>query len=135
MATTWGSRVRRCEPWLAGAMFLGMAVTVGPQAVVGAVDDPGMWNTLYLVMWVVVMVVLGRECVVGLRKRGTAAGSSAPTPAIVLPDDVLAVVESTGGRVAAVKMLREAHPGLGLKATVDLVDDARRDPSDSGPAT
>lgn len=36
--------------------------------------------------------------------------------------DVEAAVAATADRVSAVKALREQHPGLGLKAAVDLVD-------------
>ncbi len=43
-------------------------------------------------------------------------------PSAVPTGDVLAVISATDDRIPAIKLLRERHPGLGLKDAKDLVD-------------
>lgn len=50
---------------------------------------------------------------------------STPTPvdpATVPPEDVVEAIDTTDSRIPAIKLLRERHPGLGLKEAKDLVD-------------
>ncbi|MDJ0362686.1 ribosomal protein L7/L12 [Rhodococcus sp. H29-C3] len=55
--------------------------------------------------------------------RPTSAPIEPVDPSMVPADDVLAAISATDSRIPAIKLLREHHPGLGLKDAKDLVDD------------
>lgn len=55
--------------------------------------------------------------------RPTSVAIESVDPSMVPADDVLAAISATESRIPAIKLLREHHPGLGLKDAKDLVDD------------
>ncbi|ORI27664.1 ribosomal protein L7/L12 [Rhodococcus sp. 1168] len=55
--------------------------------------------------------------------RPTSEAVESVDPSMVPADDVLAAISATDSRIPAIKLLREHHPGLGLKDAKDLVDD------------
>ncbi|MET4049569.1 MULTISPECIES: hypothetical protein [unclassified Rhodococcus (in: high G+C Gram-positive bacteria)] len=58
-----------------------------------------------------------------LRPTSTSEAVESVDPSMVPADDVLAAISATDSRIPAIKLLREHHPGLGLKDAKDLVDD------------
>ncbi|MBY6536017.1 hypothetical protein HQ343_15925 [Rhodococcus sp. BP-154] len=114
---------RRIELWLSAIVLVCLVGGVGPS-VVGAVVSVGApWNWFKLAVWACVVVGFVHTFVKAWRGR--------QSPGAVLPDpdvsvaDVERIVSSEPNRVAAVKALRQQHPGLKLKDAADLVDAAR----------
>lgn len=81
----------------------------------------GNWYAVAFAVFAVVMLLDW------LRPTSTSTSTSAAVesvdPSMVPADDVLAAISATDSRIPAIKLLREHHPGLGLKDAKDLVDD------------
>lgn len=110
------------EKWGQIVLLVWTAVFVGPSLIGDMLEEPTAWHVTLVVIWVVAVAVLAYFAV-----RERFFGPHAPTPPRVAPDtvpasDVADAVTSTATRVAAVKKLRELHPGLGLADAVHLVD-------------
>ncbi|MCX6468488.1 ribosomal protein L7/L12 [Williamsia herbipolensis] len=108
----------------AGVVFGVAFVYLAACYVFDAIDSP----SIYRVFLAIVSVVLAASIGVNGYRRMT--GRSRPAlayprvnPASVPFDDVVAVTTGTDDRIDAIRQLREAHPGLGLKDAKDLVDE------------
>lgn len=81
---------------------------------------------MVLCIWSIAVVHTVVSAVVRLRRRGH-LGTWFANPVVatdgVPAADVHAAIESTDDRVAAIKALRELHPGLELMAAHGLVND------------
>ncbi|MGU3294626.1 ribosomal protein L7/L12 [Williamsia sp. M5A3_1d] len=89
-----------------------------------AIDRP----SIYRVILAVVAVALAAGTILNGYRRLTgrsrpAVALSRVNPATVPFDDVVAATASHDDRIDAIRHLREAHPGLGLKDAKDLVDE------------
>ncbi|MGJ0121184.1 ribosomal protein L7/L12 [Williamsia sp. MIQD14] len=108
----------------AGVVFGVAVVYLAACYVFDAVDRPSVYR---VVLAVVAVALAVGTCVNGYRRM---TGRSRPAlayprvnPATVPFDDVVAVTTATDDRIEAIRHLREAHPGLGLKDAKDLVDE------------
>ncbi|MBM7415489.1 MULTISPECIES: hypothetical protein [Nocardiaceae] len=84
-------------------------------------EEPTAWHVTLVVVWVFAVAVLAYFT---FRERFFHRDVPPPrvAPDVVPASDVADAVDSTATRVAAVKKLREAHPGLGLGDAAILVD-------------
>lgn len=117
------------QRWAAIAVAVLFPLVVLPPRVADAVDRPTVWNWVVVVVVVGCIVVFVREAVTLWRRRfgrgrDTGLGGSGVAVGEVPMADVKCAIASTTNRISAIKALRERHPGLGLKAAVDLVDAA-----------
>ncbi len=69
------------------------------------------------------VVLTGGSAIVRRRHLGTWLANPVVATGDVPAADVHAAVESTDDRIAAIKALRELHPGLNLMAATGLVND------------
>ncbi|WP_305091938.1 hypothetical protein [Prescottella sp. R16] len=114
------SNYERWAPFVSLAAFLAF----GFLFVTDLAEDGSVWNWVKVGLWVFVMVMTIRQCSTVIRRRPAPSSPPAVDPASIPAADVRDAVASTTGRIPAIKALRERHPGLGLKAAVDLVDAA-----------
>ncbi|QBJ98105.1 hypothetical protein ERC79_20780 [Rhodococcus sp. ABRD24] len=110
----------------AGAPFVMLALWLylGGQFVNVVVMTPSAWNWFSLGLWVFVVIGTSWQCVNVIRRRVGTPALPVVAPDTVSTADVEAAIASTPNRVSAIRAVRERHPGLGLKAAVDLVDAA-----------
>lgn len=115
------------QRWAATALTVLFPLGVLIPRVGVAVEHPTVWNWVVVVVCVGCIVVFAREAITMWRKHS--AGEGKPDRPFLAPEDVPAsdvesAIASTAERISAIKTLRERHPGLGLKAAADLVDEA-----------
>lgn len=115
------------QRWAATFVAVWFAVLVLPPRVGSAVDHPTVWRWIVVVALVVGVVAFGYDAFSRWRRHLT---GQEPERFFVAPEEVPvanveAVIASTDDRLAAIRALREQHPGLGLKAAADLIDAAR----------
>ncbi|MFC7962825.1 hypothetical protein [Rhodococcoides kroppenstedtii] len=112
------------DKWGTVVMLVSIAI-IGAPTIGNAIDDPTAWNVTVVVIWFAALATFA----VSLLQRRTRAGnteSRAAVDAETVPDsDVAAAIDATTSRVAAVKRLREMHPGLSLVDAAHLVDGRR----------
>lgn len=114
----WWARINAALPWL---LVVSIAV-LGPRIVGDAFGDRSIGHWCLFVLWLFALAGGAWAINAGRGKAGT--GALIP-PAEVPAAAVTAAIAATHSRVAAVKALRQGHPGLGLKDAVHLVDEAR----------
>jgi ribosomal protein L7/L12 len=110
------------DKWGTIVMLVLLIVVIGPSVIEKVLEAPTTWHVTLIAIWVFMVAVYGHSVY-----RRKVSGRDVPTPPTVAPDavptsDVDDAVASTSTRVAAVKKLRELHPGLGLGDAVHLVD-------------
>lgn len=110
------------DKWGTILMLILLVVFIGPSVVGKVLDAPTTWHVALVVVWVFIVAVYGHSVY-----RRHVSGADVPTPSRVAPEavpasDVADAVASTATRMAAVKRLRELHPGLGLAEAAHLVD-------------
>lgn len=114
---------RRFELWLSAIVLVCLVGGVGPSVVGSVVSIGTPWNWLRLAVWACAVVAFVHTFVKAWRGR--------QSPEAILPDPIVSVADAERivshepNRVAAVKALRQQHPGVKLKEAADLVDAAR----------
>lgn len=96
---------------------------LGPGIVGDALGDGSAWRWFRFALWLFALLGCGWT----IYYSGQRPTPIAPTD--VAAADVSAAIAATDGRIHAIKALRQGHPGLGLKAAADLVDESLRGPS------
>lgn len=113
------------QRWAATVATILFPLVVLPSRLPDAIEHSTVWNWIVVVLAVGATAVFGADAVTMWRRH---TGRKAPPHRpFVAPEDVPAAdvetaVASTSNRISAIKMLRERHRGLGLKAAADLVD-------------
>ncbi|OZF07695.1 hypothetical protein CH300_05920 [Rhodococcus sp. 15-1154-1] len=107
-ADTWGP-----------VLMLVLLAVIGPGVIDSAVDERTGWKIFLVVVWALLVVVQVTELI---RRRTHHPSTQRAEPTTIPVDDVTDAISSAPSRVQAVKLLRERHPGLGLKEAADLVD-------------
>ncbi|MFC9789952.1 hypothetical protein [Rhodococcus sp. NPDC127528] len=107
------------RPTLGSSIFRGVFLAALVFLLVSGIAEGSWWTVFYAV--VLVWFLLDWRS----NRRGRSLSAPTPVdPAAVPAVDIHAAIASTDGRVAAVKALRERHPGLGLGAAAALIDAA-----------
>ncbi|MBJ7289131.1 hypothetical protein [Williamsia sp.] len=121
-------RRKKLETWAGRAMNTGVLVLT-VFYVAEAFDRPSTYRIAVAVvavlltlniLWTAYRTVTGRE--------RPSISYPRKSPATVPFDDVIDALETTDGRIEAVRRLREQHPGLNLKDAADLVDEVTARP-------
>jgi ribosomal protein L7/L12 len=107
--------------WMALMMLL---IFLGRDTVTDAVDDPSAWNVSIAAVWILAVVVYAATTVYQWRTRHRQDPEKCTGPVEVSDDAVAHSIASTPNRIAAIKTLREHHPGLGLREAAELIDTA-----------
>ncbi|OZD58406.1 hypothetical protein CH263_24400 [Rhodococcus sp. 06-1059B-a] len=110
-ADTWGP-----------VLMLALLAVIGPGVIDSALDERSPWQIFLVLAWALLVVVQVTELI---RRRTHHPSTQRVDTATIPVDDVADAISEAPSRVKAVKLLRERHPGLGLKEAADLVD-ARR---------
>lgn len=118
----WRGVLSWLDVWGPFVMFVAGVLLGGLVYVPDAFTDPSGWHWFLFGLWVFVVVGAGWECASRFRKRGGNQVRGVVAAEDVPVVDVESAVAVSSDRVSAVRALREQHPGLGLKAAVDLVD-------------
>jgi hypothetical protein len=113
----------RTDRWFRTIVLVCLIALVGPLIVGRVTSDPTAWDWVRFGVWI--FAVVGFALMTAQSWRNTTRDRARRLPATsVPPEDVRTAVDATPGRIAAIKLLREHHPGLGLKDAADLVDAA-----------
>lgn len=107
----------------AGIVMVGALIVLGPGAIGDMVEDPTLWTVALVVIWTTAVAVYGYALV---RRRFVPTSRRAVDTETVPDNDVTTAIADTTSRVAAVKRLREMHPGLSLGDAAHLVDNHQR---------
>lgn len=118
-STTWYQRIERWEPLILSIVL----IAVGISIVSRVATDPSGWDWVMFCLWLVAVLSSGGAAIARRRHLGSWLTKPVPTTGEVPVSDVQAAVESTDNRIAAIKVLRELHPGLNLMAAAGLVND------------
>ncbi len=106
-----------------------LAVYLGVWYIANAVADPTVFRVVVAVIWTALLIAMcwsGFAYLTG--RRSVTPAFKKVDPATVPFDDVVHALETTDGRIKAVRRLREQHPGLNLKDAADLVDEVTARP-------
>ena len=96
-----------------------LLAVIGPGVIDSALDERSPWKIFLVLVWALLVVVQVTELI---RRRTHQPSTPRVDPTTIPVDDVTDAISDAPSRVKAVKLLRERHPGLGLKEAVDLVD-------------
>lgn len=113
----------RFELWLSAVTLVCLVGAVGRSVVGDVVSVQSPWNWAMLVVWVCVVISFVHTFVRGWRDRNSSE-VALPDPNVSVAD-AERIVLNEPNRVAAVKALRQQHPGLNLENAADLVGAAR----------
>lgn len=119
----WRGVLSWLDVWGPFVVLVAWVVLGGLIFVPDAFIEPSGWHWFRFGLWVFVVVGAGWGWA---RKRRGGVPARMVAPEDVPGVDVEAAVASSSDRVSAVRVLRERHPDLGLKAAVDLVDGVLR---------
>lgn len=108
--------------WGKPALLLILVVLIGPGLIGDAASDPSAWNVIKLGVGILAVTVFLLSF---LSRWGRFESLGSVDPEDVPQSDVVDALASTSSRVAAIKALREKHPGLGLADAVNLVESER----------
>lgn len=125
----WYRRVLTRRPWGAQLLMMVLLIFLGRDTVTDAVDDPSSWNVSIAAVWIVAVVVYAATTVYQWRTRHRQEPEKCTGPVEVSDDAVAHSIASTPNRIAAIKTLREHHPGLGLREAAELIDTALAAPN------
>lgn len=107
------------RPSLGSSLFRGVFLAALAFLLVSGISEGSWWTAVYAVVLVWFLLDWRSD------RRRLSSAPAPVNPADVPDADVRAAIASSDGRVAAVKSLRERHPGLGLIAATALVDASR----------
>ncbi len=112
-------RSMRTIAYVAATVLGGLGALVLVVMELGAQDG----RTFQVLAWVMLAVLMFGSAAYRWWRGGHAEHRSGRVARAVEPAHISEAVEGAGGEADAVRRLRRAHPGLGLREAVDLVRD------------
>lgn len=103
-------------------LVLFLAVFSGPRVIADIGSSKSVWDWITVGCFVLLVVGLPLFIRDALRRDSPVATPAHLDPSKVSDGAVQQAIATTDDRISAVRVLREAHPGLGLRDAVELVD-------------
>ncbi|MFD0839873.1 hypothetical protein [Williamsia serinedens] len=126
MSSRRGFRQRAAVVWLRRwrfpAFVVVLAIFLGPGVIADLGSTSSIWDWTGLGCLVLLVVGLPLFIRDALRDGRAEMTPVRLDPAEVSPGAIHQAISRTSDRVSAVRLLREAHPGLGLRDAAELVD-------------